>query len=702
MKLKVSSKLIMTISLTFIVAISVITIIVAQQISNLSNQNARTIAEEIGQHYGNYIKADLEVAMDAARDYGSLFESLINVENINIDRAMANEILKYYIEKNTKFIGSYVAFEPDAFDGKDADYINMPGHDETGRFIPYWTVDSKGIGSVEPLLDYEVAGDGNYYVLPRKRNQETIIDPYIYPVQGKDILITSLVVPVQDSNGKFLGISGIDVGLSNLQTLIEGIRLSGYKESNIEFISEAGVLVASQDKTQNIGVNIRSLGYDPEVINALESSKQAYLDIIDDNKEIVLTMVVPFDIGLSDQKWFVIVEIPAKEMYLPMRKSITLIMIIGFITLIIAVVIVFFVSQSITRQLGAEPAAISEIATKISVGDLKIEFGDDKKSSRGVYLALRNMAVKLREIVESVQAAGDYVSSGSQELSSSAQELSQGSTEQAAAVEEVSSSMEEMSSNIKQNADNSIETEKIATKASQDAAESGKAVTEAVTAMKEIATKISIIEEIARQTNLLALNAAIEAARAGEHGKGFAVVASEVRKLAERSQAAAGEISELSANSVNVAEKAGEMLASLVPDIQKTADLVQEISASSREQDSGAEQINKAILQLDEVIQQNASASEEMASTSEELSSQAEQLQSTISFFDTGKTSDQNKSKHKKSVKQLIAQPSGLSTGIKVYDNHQANANNEFDNRELIGAGGNGQSNIIDQDFIEY
>lgn len=240
---------------------------------------------------------------------------------------------------------------------------------------------------------------------------------------------------------------------------------------------------------------------------------------------------------------------------------------------------------------------------------------------------------KLSNVVRDVINVADNVAAGSQQLSGAAQELSHQATKQAANAEEISSSMEEMSSSIRQNADDASQTEKIAMKSASDAKEGGKAVTETVKAMEEIATKISIIEEIARQTNLLALNAAIEAARAGEHGKGFAVVASEVRKLAERSQIAAGEISTLSLHSVQVAEKAGMMLDRMVPDIQKTAELVQEINASCKEQDSGASQINKAIQQLDNIIQQNASASEEMASTSEELSVQADQLKNTISFF---------------------------------------------------------------------
>ena len=275
---------------------------------------------------------------------------------------------------------------------------------------------------------------------------------------------------------------------------------------------------------------------------------------------------------------------------------------------------------------------ITTNAKQVAQGNLMVELKKRCESDE-LMESLANMVAKLKEVVLDVQAAAENVAAGGQELSATAQHMSQGATEQAASAEEVSSSMEQMASNIRQNTDNAMQTEKIAVKSASDAREGGKAVTETVSAMKQIATKISIIEEIARQTNLLALNAAIEAARAGEHGKGFAVVASEVRKLAERSQSAAGEISQLSTSSVAIAEQAGDMLNKMLPDIQKTAELVQEISASSKEQDTGAEQINKAIQQLDQVIQQNAASAEEMASTTEELSSQAEQLKSTIAFF---------------------------------------------------------------------
>ena len=276
----------------------------------------------------------------------------------------------------------------------------------------------------------------------------------------------------------------------------------------------------------------------------------------------------------------------------------------------------------------------AEYVDRISKGDIPARITDKYNGDFNEIKNNLNMMIEnLTNFSVETQRVAEQVASASQQISSGAEQMSQGTTEQSSAAEEVSSSMEQMVANIRQNAENAQQTEKIALKSANDAKQSGQAVTETVTAMKDIAGKISIIEEIARQTNLLALNAAIEAARAGEYGKGFAVVASEVRKLAERSQVAAAEISQLSASSVSIAEKAGEMLTRLVPDIQKTAELVQEISSASNEQNSGAEQINRAIQQLDQVIQQNAGASEEMASTAEEMASQAEQLQSTIEFF---------------------------------------------------------------------
>jgi methyl-accepting chemotaxis protein len=293
---------------------------------------------------------------------------------------------------------------------------------------------------------------------------------------------------------------------------------------------------------------------------------------------------------------------------------------------------------------------ITGVAERIAEGDLTVNIRERSEQDK-LMKALVLMLERLTDVVTNVQEATEQVAGGSQDMGAKTEQISQGATEQAASAEEVSSSMEQMNSNIMQNADNAQQTEKIAVKSAEDAREGGKAVAETVSAMKEIANKISIIEEIARQTNMLALNAAIEAARAGEHGKGFAVVAAEVRKLAERSQNAAGEINRLSASSVQIAEKAGELLGSIVPAIQKTADLVQEINAASSEQKAGAEQINKAIQQLDQVIQQNAAASEEMATTAEELNTQAEQLQNAVAFFKTSETGMRRERKPQRSAR---------------------------------------------------
>jgi methyl-accepting chemotaxis protein len=339
---------------------------------------------------------------------------------------------------------------------------------------------------------------------------------------------------------------------------------------------------------------------------------------------------------------------------------------------------------------------ITRLAETIADGNLTVTVRE-RSQQDALMQALNRMVQRLNAIVLTVREAADNVSVGSQGMSQSMAEMSQGTTEQATAAEEAASSMEQMAANIRQNSNNALQTEKIAVKAAEDARTSGLAVQETVKAMQDITKKVSIIEEIARQTHMLSLNATIEAAKAQDYGKGFGVVASEVRALAERSQAAAVEIGQLTGSSIAVAEKAGAMLTKLVPDIERTAELIQEIAAASNEQTSGANQINRAIQQLDNVIQQNAASTEEMAATAEELSAQAEQLRATIDFFRSDDTDRKRETTQRFVVKTenqpfqdtQIPGPSGYSSTDRVEARERDNP--QSDGRDAL-----------DDEFVQY
>jgi methyl-accepting chemotaxis protein len=339
------------------------------------------------------------------------------------------------------------------------------------------------------------------------------------------------------------------------------------------------------------------------------------------------------------------------------------------IGVVLALILGVFISRIITRGINKSV----EFAETISNGDLtlNIEKAYLKRNDEIGQLSrsLQFMVDKLREIVATIQAGANNILSASIQISSSSQQMSQGSNEQASSTEEVSSSMEQMVANIQQNTDNSKQAEKIALVGTESIKRGSDATIKSVESMKQIADKVKIIGDIAFQTNILALNAAVEAARAGEHGKGFAVVAAEVRKLAERSRIAADEIDGLTKNGVKEAEDAGLLLSDIVPEIEKTARLVQEIAAASIEQNSGAEQINNAIQQLNVVVQQNAASSEELASSSEEMSSQAEQLAESVAFFKVeGKSrieiGKMRKAKLNYDSKQLKQRSNGNGNGI--------------------------------------
>ncbi|MTV39585.1 methyl-accepting chemotaxis protein [Duganella radicis] len=302
-------------------------------------------------------------------------------------------------------------------------------------------------------------------------------------------------------------------------------------------------------------------------------------------------------------------------------------------SLLASAVAMYFLYRSLMRQLGGEPAYTAGIVQEVAAGNLAIKV-ELRRGDRGSLLhAMKAMVDKLSSVMGEVGESAVVLTRAAEEISATSQSLSQTTSEQAASVEQTTASVEQMSASIAQNTENAKVTDAIASRAATEAAEGGQAVSSTVQAMRQIARKIAIIDDIAYQTNLLALNAAIEAARAGAHGKGFAVVASEVRKLAERSQVAAQEIDQVAASSVELAERAGHLLGEIVPNIKKTSDLVQEITAASEEQNAGLAQINAAVNQVNVVTQRNASGSEELASTAQEMSRRAEELQEAIAFF---------------------------------------------------------------------
>lgn len=622
--LKIGVRMSLILSIATVLIIGILIFIINSRINILASTNAATVAETVAEVQINHATTVINDAFIVSKSLALSAEALVRDKRLS--REDANEILYSYIDENPQLLGVYFLFEPDQFDGRDDEYRNAPHHDATGRYIPYVVKDGGGNIITDVLVDYDVE---EYYQGPKRINDAFMTDPYLYEVDGEMVLLISMVYPVRDGSGNFIGIAGCDISIDELNRDISAIRPFrdvGY----VTLYAENGMIMAGGRNAEHLGMLAQEIGsLDPLLINQLDQKEEFLISHMEDN-DSYLVYGNSRKIREADYRLMITVSIPEGVIYEQSRVLVMISILFGLAAVLTIVLMIVAFSAQISKQLSLGIRFSEEIAD----GNLTARIDIDQKDEIGQLAnSMTRMVEQLKTIVYEVKQASLSVSSGSQEISRTSQILSEGANEQASSTEEVSASMEQMTGNIEQNTENARKTEKISVQAAEDADQGGQAVMQTIDAMKEIVDKISIIDEIARSTNLLALNAAIEAARAGDAGKGFAVVASEVRKLAERSQSAAAEIFSLSKDSTKVAQNAGGLLSQIVPAIQNTSKLIQGISIASSEQNSGSQQINSAILQLDKVVQQNASSSEELASMSEELSAQSVRLIEIINYF---------------------------------------------------------------------